>query len=701
MILINIKAKNIYKIFNENQRNEKVAVNNFTYSFCENGFYVIEGDSGSGKSTLLNILSCLDSPSAGQLYYGKTLINKLNKEKRLKLIKENVGFVFQKYYLNDSLTIFENVLVSLLIRNFSLKKANKVCEDTILSLGIKKNMFKKKPSECSGGEKQRVAIARTLVYSPSIIFLDEPTGALDRENSLILLEIIKKISKNRIVICVSHDKELVESFADKILFIKDGCFIKEKTINKLDTIKNNSSKFGNDRKAKRFLIKNYFKIRKKEFAHSFFCISIAFCFLILCSSFYLDKNERIISQTSYQFDYPTLTLTKEEKRDIEGTNLKLSKTTRPSLIETNDFIKLKKDKYYFDYNFDYLFLNHKLSFGEKEFLDVSFSPVFSFSSPFINEKLLIKGELSSFKFENILINDVFYSFLKKQMDFEPLNSILEYSNLINFSFYDVNQEVIDNISFNFKFKIIGVVKEFSFLNSKKIYYSHSLFTQELSNYLLNNISSNKNEDVSILDYYSFLSDLDYISMYSYRLFLKNIADLDSLKSDIKEFNENNLKINSLCYEKEVAFINILDASTYGLLIFLIIAFSGVILYIALSSLLFYFKEKKNIAINMSLGFSFNSTLDVLCFTNIVLIFSSISFSFLLSAFFKKIINKIIFNFVHINNFLSIPFFRFKNIPFIYPFFIFSFGFLLTYLSTKVPLMFTKKISIKEELNNGD
>ena len=701
MILINVVAKNIYKIFNENQRNEKVAVNNFTYSFCENGFYVIEGDSGSGKSTLLNILSCLDTPSAGQLYYGKTLINKLNKEKRLKLIKENVGFVFQKYYLNDSLTIFENVLVSLLMRNFSLKKAKKVCEETLLSLGIKKSMFKKKPIECSGGEKQRVAIARTLVYSPSIIFLDEPTGALDRENSLILLEIIKKISKYRIVICVSHDKELIESFADKVLIIKDGCLIKEKTINKLDITNVNTPKFGNDKKAKRFFIKNYFKIRKKEFSHSFFCISFAFCFLILCSSFYLDKNERIISQTSNQFDYPTLTLTKEEKREIEGTNLKLSKTTRPSLIETNDFIKFKEDKYYFDYNFDYLFLNHKLSCGEKEFLDVSFSPVFSFSTPFINEQLLIKGRLPSNKFENIIINDVFYTFLKKQMNLEPLNSVFEFSNLLKFSLNVNNEEIIDNVSFKFKFKIIGVVKEFSFLNSKKIYYSHSLFTKELSNYLLNNMSSRKNEDISILDYYSFLSDLDYISMYSYRLFLKDISSLNKLKLDIKETNNENLKINSLCYEKEAAFINILDASTYGLLIFLIIAFSGVVLYIALSSLLFYFKEKKNIAINMSLGFSFSSTLDVLCFTNVVLIFSSITFGFVLSTFLKTFINKIIYNFVHINNFLSIPFFYFKNIPFIYPLFIFSFGFLLTYLSTKAPLMLTKKISIKEELNNGD
>lgn len=188
---------------------KKYVLKNINLVFKESGLVCILGESGSGKTTLLNIIGGLDKPSSGTVYIDRQQITDLAKDKSL--YTKYIGFIFQNYNLISYLTTKENInLISSLNINNILKK---------LSISKLEN---KVTNNLSGGEKQRVAIARALVKDKRIILCDEPTGALDSDNSDKIMQLLKKISKDHLVIVVTHNKELVEKYASRIIRIKDG-----------------------------------------------------------------------------------------------------------------------------------------------------------------------------------------------------------------------------------------------------------------------------------------------------------------------------------------------------------------------------------------------------------------------------------------------------------------------------------------------
>ena len=185
-------------------------------SVDENDFVVILGASGSGKSTLLNILSGLEKSDSGEVLYNGENISNYTETQLTEFRRKNIGFVFQQYYLLNNLTVFQNVRVGANLAN------NSDCSEILKELGLE-DKVEKYPNELSGGEQQRVSIARALAKKPKVLFLDEPTGALDEETGRGILEYIFKLRNESkfTMIMVTHNANIAQ-IANKIVHVKSG-----------------------------------------------------------------------------------------------------------------------------------------------------------------------------------------------------------------------------------------------------------------------------------------------------------------------------------------------------------------------------------------------------------------------------------------------------------------------------------------------
>lgn len=216
-----MKLDNVCKEYKLGKETIK-ALKNVSVTFENNKFYAIMGRSGSGKSTLVHIIGLLDNPTSGTVYINGKDTSNLKEDEIQEIIGQNIGFVFQKFYLNNNLTALENVMLpSLINNNMSFDEKKKKAMQLLKLVGLE-NRVNHKPKELSGGEAQRVAIARSLINSPKIIIADEPTGNLDKESELVIFNLLKKISEQgKTVIVVSHN-EIIKEYADKVYILDDG-----------------------------------------------------------------------------------------------------------------------------------------------------------------------------------------------------------------------------------------------------------------------------------------------------------------------------------------------------------------------------------------------------------------------------------------------------------------------------------------------
>lgn len=189
-------------------------------------FTSIVGPSGSGKSTLLSLIGTLDQPTSGQILYGEQDVTKMNAKQLANFRFEEIGFIFQQFYLLPSLTALENVMAPVFVRNVSFHKKERA-EHLLKQLGLHDKLHSL-PSQLSGGQQQRVAIARALINEPSWILADEPTGNLDTENGKLVFEYIQALNQQKAcsVLFVTHDLGLAEK-ADRIVEMKDGYIVSD------------------------------------------------------------------------------------------------------------------------------------------------------------------------------------------------------------------------------------------------------------------------------------------------------------------------------------------------------------------------------------------------------------------------------------------------------------------------------------------
>ncbi|ERJ11982.1 ABC transporter ATP-binding protein/permease [Haloplasma contractile] len=217
-----IEIKGLNKIY-DTKDEEFVALDDVNLTFKEGEFIAVLGESGSGKSTLLNMISGIDTSTHGEIIIDGISTKRFDDHKWRKFRNRHIGFVFQRYNLIEHLTATENVMLPLMYAGEKRSKYEKKAKDILTELGLSKRA-KTTASKLSGGEKQRVAIARSMLMNPHILLCDEPTGALDTESADQIMHLIKDYSqkKNRIVILVTHDEKIAHEFADRIVRIQDG-----------------------------------------------------------------------------------------------------------------------------------------------------------------------------------------------------------------------------------------------------------------------------------------------------------------------------------------------------------------------------------------------------------------------------------------------------------------------------------------------
>ena len=197
------------------------ALRGVSLTFRESEFVAILGHSGCGKTTLLNIIGGLDHYTSGDLIIGGRSTKDFSDSDWDSYRNHSIGFVFQSYNLIPHQTVLSNVELALTLSGVSKSERRERAKKALESVGLG-DQLDKKPNQMSGGQMQRVAIARALVNDPDILLADEPTGALDSETSVQVMEILKNISKDRLIIMVTHNPELAETYASRIVRLKDG-----------------------------------------------------------------------------------------------------------------------------------------------------------------------------------------------------------------------------------------------------------------------------------------------------------------------------------------------------------------------------------------------------------------------------------------------------------------------------------------------
>lgn len=221
-----LKINNVKKYYGTNTNITK-AVDGITFSLNEGEFVAIMGASGSGKSTLLNCISTIDNVTSGNIFVGNQDITTIKEDDLADFRRKNLGFIFQDFNLLDTLTIEENIALSLIINESEWKSVDDRVNKMATSLGID-NILNKFPYEVSGGQKQRCACARALINKPKLILADEPTGSLDSKSSRMLLETMANMNSDfkATILMVTHDS-FSASFCKRVLFLKDGKIFNE------------------------------------------------------------------------------------------------------------------------------------------------------------------------------------------------------------------------------------------------------------------------------------------------------------------------------------------------------------------------------------------------------------------------------------------------------------------------------------------
>lgn len=222
-----IKLEKVNKYFNKRRKNQIHIINNTSLELEDKGLVAILGQSGSGKTTLLNAIGGLDKINKGKIYINGKKITKRRPNTVDKIRNLNIGYIFQDYKLIENMSVFDNVAISLRMIGLKNKKEIQKRVNYVLE-AVNIYRYRNRPaSMLSGGEKQRVAIARAIVKNPSIVIADEPTGNLDSKNSLEIMNIIKAISKEKLVILVTHEVDLAKFYATRIIEVQDGKTIKD------------------------------------------------------------------------------------------------------------------------------------------------------------------------------------------------------------------------------------------------------------------------------------------------------------------------------------------------------------------------------------------------------------------------------------------------------------------------------------------
>ena len=701
-----IKLINVSKRYKEDNGRSFLALQNINLTLPTSGFISILGKSGCGKSTLLNIIALMDEPSSGSYIFNGIDIGKLSSLERNEFINTKIGIVFQHYHLIEDQDVLFNIALPMLISGANYKHAIEDATTLLKKIDFDENLYHKKVKDLSGGEKQRVAILRALINSPNVILCDEPTGALDSDNSIKIMEILKKASKNKLVIMVSHNEELVNHYSDRIIYLKDGKIIEDKTINEIKDKIIHPSRDINTRKKERWIEQiSLHNFKKRIKTHVFSLISLSICFVtaVLIMGFARYSESTILDECKKKIDYGSFTISKEETIDLEGSVISLVQQSRPTLEEI-DSIKEEIDLFTYTNNYDVLLpTGVDISYGEIKLDQLLIRPIYSFEGQYINHDLLIKGEIPlNDSFDEVIINKQAYEYINNLTNKESINMDLSLSyqyESLYYTFDKDNSVIRDIYSLSKNLNIVGVVDEIDFLSSPTLYFSYKSFIEFLDSYLLNNLSSYFKKDISWKARIDTCSDNDELSSYSMRVFLNDFQENSNLYSYINDYFSDDIIATSLPLTVEDSLVNLVNASTTGLEVFLGIAIIGIILILGITCYFSYSQDRKRSAILSALGASRGDIAKIYLYENLLIGLFAYFVTIILSFPLTLLTNKIVKQITSLDNLVRTPYYLFTSFKYDYLVILLLGIILIILISTFLPILFSKKISISKELRD--
>ena len=566
-----LKLENITKIY-EGKNFKQIALNDVTLAFRNNEFVSILGPSGSGKTTLLNIIGGLDKYTYGNLIIDGVSTKKYKERDWNNYRSKKVGFIFQSYNLINHQTVLSNVLLSLNIAGKPKKESIKLAKKVLKDVGLE-NYIKKKPKELSGGQMQRVAIARALVTNPDIILCDEPTGALDSQTSIQIMELLKEISKEKLVIMVTHNVTLANKYSDRVIALNDGvitydtspyevenCSLKKiknkrKTMNKFTSL---SLSFNN-------LLTKKSRTLLTSFAGSIGIIGIA---LVLSLSKgtqkYINKIEKNtfskypISIMESYIDYQNM-FDKEKESCKNGSICSINDLTN-NVVNDNKINSISKfsnilkqnyeniNNYTLDINYNYnIDLNIYKDNKMIENSSLYFKEFFNNNSPLLKEYTLIYGKLPEKYNEIVIVTDENGKLPLSLMKSLFINEDIDLSKTINISY----EKIIDS-----KFKLVSETSYYIYENDTWQYIKNN---QDKINDILDKSINLKITGILKLNKDAIISESGFIG-YSKKLinYLNDEVNSSNIKKSILENKDINPLTNNL-YDENMTYEMLLDS----------------------------------------------------------------------------------------------------------------------------------------------
>ncbi|MCR4561778.1 MAG: ATP-binding cassette domain-containing protein [Bacilli bacterium] len=664
------------------------------FSLPSKGLFAIKGTSGSGKSTLLNLLSGSLKPDEGEILLDGRKLHRFSEKELEDYRCFSCGFIYQHFNLFEELSVFENVAMPLSLQGKSKKEiTNNV--DKYLSLFQIEKLKGKKASFLSGGEKQRVAIARAVISNPKIIFADEPTGALDFHNEKIIMDSLKEISKSCLVILVSHNQRLIDTYADHVFLLENGqinCgnvpYIIE-GMNEAKPPKRKSSKNW----LKALLFQNY----KREGVKNVLSIVssfIGFSALLLSFGFLIGSQNTIKSEKRRNLQYLSASVSIQESKKIEGSPLSLTQQGRPDYYDAYNLVKdiggvtIQTDYSYFFPIYGPYSLNGLL---QKE---VSFYPVFDITLRERKDIFKIEGRLpKSNDLDSVIVNKQFAD----QFEESPIGKTIFFDRDFEVSY----NQVRDYVSLPYRFYISAVVEEFSFLNTPKVYYSYSGLDQLMKSTILEKISSAKGKEVSVYDLCEICQGNSPYSSYAYWAFAHNEDSGDKLKNLSLELenSKNKYSVSSAAYAVETSYQSLTSAFLTSILPFLAIEIAGVAFIISFLAYSSFLSNKKQAAILFAMGARNGDTKALYQMPSLINSLIAAILSIALIPIFNKYGSLLISHLVGIERMITIPLGSVYGIPFFVFLVIPLFAAIIALIGAGLPLLKARKSSLVEELKD--
>ena len=657
----------------KNGKNKTIVLDNINLSFNNNELVFILGPSGSGKSTLLNVIAGNLKCDSGSIWLGNTCISELS-EKQINGYRSNIiGNIFQDYNLIDYMSVIDNI--KLAYNGNGNQKIVKILKE--VNMYDKRNMI---VSKLSGGEKQRVAIARALINDNHIILADEPTGALDSKMGIQIMDILKEASKKRLVIVVSHDNNLANKYATRIINIKDG------KCDSLDAGSDDDVTYNYKTKRKRLTImKLAFKnlwLKKIRTLFTSLAISLGIICMLLVANLYYNFNDEIKNMEREVVSVFPITINNGEfeilDSKVKSSNNKIIIKDRKKMIHTNvinndylDYLNSIKEIKYITYYYNALipFISDKYKSIGNNYLRVI--PKDKYISDNFN---ILYGHGIQNNREVLIKVDSNNNLDSRLLNYFDIESDIEYSDIVgreikvvtndqyyikNGDFYITNGNINDvyNNS-NIVLKIVGVVKEKNVVDDGNyIYYDSDLLkeildinsksnivkSQKNSNYNVLGIDINKEEMLSLLGYNSLPSSIN--------IYVSNLSNKKDVLKYLDNYNKGHDKliyVDTMSSAVDIVkqFINIISLI---LIIFSIIAIIISSLMVAILTNVRVLERKKEIGILRSLGNSKKDIKRLFNLENIIIGFLALIISFIVCILLVKPLNNIIYNYLEIRD----------------------------------------------------